>query len=367
MSKKGENIRKRKDGRWEGRYEKGRKPNGKIDYGYVYGKSYHEVRQKKIRAMQEISISLPPDNPITMERLCREWLFSMRGSLKQSSYSCYHTQIEKHIIPWFSVYGTEDISTDIIAKFAAEKSGTGLSGRTIKSLLILLQSILRYGEEQGYLSLRGISIRYPRVEDYALNLISDVQMQRLITCLQEERDCFSTGLLLCIYTGIRVGELSGLQWQDIDFEQGLMHIRRTVSRIRNVNAAERERKTILLIGSPKSLSSVRDIPLPAFLVERMLEFKTKSEYYVLTGTYHCMEPRGIQRRFAALLERCQIPRTNIHSLRHTFATRCTEMGFDSKTLSEILGHSSVKITMDIYVHSNLERKKDCINQLCFEG
>lgn len=365
MSKKGENIRKRKDGRWEGRFEKGRKKDGKIVYGYVYGRTYHEVREKKALAMQEMNVSRLPGKAVTIDQLCREWLFSVQGSLKQSSYSCYHTQIEKHISPWFCRCRAEEITTDMIAKFAVEKSNSGLSGRTIKSLLILLQSILRYGEEHGYLSMRGISVRYPRVEDYELHLISDVQMQKLITWLMESEDSFSTGLLLCIYTGIRVGELSGLQWQDIDFDQEIMHIRRTASRIRNVGAAGEERKTLLIIGSPKSLSSVRDIPVPSFLLERMGAVRTNPEHYLLTGSGRCMEPRGIQRRFAAVLEECHIPRTNIHSLRHTFATRCTEMGFDSKTLSEILGHSSVKITMDIYVHSNLERKKNCINQLCF--
>ena len=154
-------------------------------------------------------------------------------------------------------------------------------------------------------------------------------------------------------------ELSGIRWEDIDFDKKLLHIRRTISRIKNLDysgESDDEPKTVLMIGPPKSVSSIRDIPIPDFLLKKMKRIAAEPDSYLLTGTNRkCMEPRNIQRKFQKLLQQCEIPSINIHSLRHAFATRCTEMGFDSKTLSEILGHSSVKITMDIYHFCSLRR------------
>lgn len=162
-------------------------------------------------------------------------------------------------------------------------------------------------------------------------------------------------------------ELSGIRWEDIDFDKKLLHIRRTISRIKNLDysgESDEEPKTVLMIGPPKSVSSIRDIPIPDFLLKKMERIAAEPDSYLLTGTNRkCMEPRNIQRKFQKLLQQCEIPSINIHSLRHAFATRCTEMGFDSKTLSEILGHSSVKITMDIYVHSSIKQKQKCMEKL----
>ena len=168
-------------------------------------------------------------------------------------------------------------------------------------------------------------------------------------------------------TGMRYGELIALTWEDIDFDKKLLHIRRTISRIKNLDysgESDDEPKTVLMIGPPKSVSSIRDIPIPDFLLKKMKRIAAEPDSYLLTGTNRkCMEPRNIQRKFQKLLQQCEIPSINIHSLRHAFATRCTEMGFDSKTLSEILGHSSVKITMDIYVHSSIKQKQKCMEKL----
>lgn len=369
MSKRGENIRKRKDGRWEARYERGRKADGSIQYGYLYAKTYDEAKRKKLNAIQNNTSAPIHSKRNTMEKLIREWKASVRYTIKESSYACYCTLLDTHIAPWFINYPLNQLTTDLILQFTIEKNASGLSPRTVKGLLILLKNILKYGEEMGYLSLRGIQIRYPKITEHSLNIISDNHVQTLITNLSIDESDLSAGLLLCIYTGIRVGELCGLQWQDIDFEQGTLSIRRTVSRIKNVNYIEggsaNQSKTYINISTPKSLSSFRDIPIPDFLLERLRKHKSTPESYVLTGTTDCMEPRGIQRKFQSLLKRCDIPSINIHALRHAFATRCTEIGFDSKTLSEILGHSSPKITMDIYVHSNIRQKRNFMNQLSY--
>lgn len=369
MSKRGENIRKRKDGRWEARYEKGRRQDGRIQYGYLYARTYEEVKKKKNLVLQQSHSGTYVCSRTTMAFLCQEWKQSTRYTVKESSYASYDTLIEKHILPWFGEYKMEDISTDLINRFSIEKMQAGLSPRTVKILMILLRNILHYGEQRGYISLCGIQIRYPKIAEQPLHILTENQIQQLISYLTKEDSRFSTGILLSIYTGIRVGELCGLQWKDIDFGTGTMKINRTVSRIKNLNYSEqsdpKQPKTIVIVSTPKSISSFRDIPIPDFLLDLLAKHKGNDNTYLLTGTDSCMEPRSVQRKFHAILDFCGIPSINIHSLRHAFATRCTEIGFDSKTLSEILGHSSAKITMDIYVHSSMQQKRNCINQLSY--
>ena len=309
MPRKGENIRKRKDGRWEARYEKCRDQNGRIQYGYLYGRTYEAVKKKKLAILCQNNLQNAPGKCYVFRNLSEEWMLSMRYAVKLSTYACYETLLDTHILPEFGDMPLKYISSASVYSFS----------------------------------------------------------EKLITVLSAEDSEFPIGILLCIYTGIRVGELSGIRWEDIDFDKKLLHIRRTISRIKNLDysgESDDEPKTVLMIGPPKSVSSIRDIPIPDFLLKKMKRIAAEPDSYLLTGTNRkCMEPRNIQRKFQKLLQQCEIPSINIHSLRHAFATRCTEMGFDSKTLSEILGHSSVKITMDIYVHSSIKQKQKCMEKL----
>nr|WP_296047158.1 site-specific integrase [uncultured Blautia sp.] len=369
MPRKGENIRKRKDGRWEARYEKCRDINGRIQYGYLYGHTYDAVKKKKIDILCKNNPQKITGKQYIFRNLSQEWLLSIRYTVKISTYACYETLIETHIIPEFGNIPVKYISSASICTFSEKMKQKGLSPRTIKNLLILFHSILCYGEKQGYLSMSQIEIRYPKITDRSFNIISQENMEKLITVLLADTSKFSIGILLCIYTGIRVGELSGIRWSDVDFNKKILHIRRTISRVKNLDytgESDKTPKTILMIGSPKSTSSLRDIPIPDFLLKKLETIEASPDAYLLTGSeLKCMEPRNIQRKFQKLLKQCEIPNINIHSLRHAFATRCTEMGFDSKTLSEILGHSSVKITMDIYVHSSMKQKQKCMEKLYY--
>lgn len=365
MPRKGENIRKRKDGRWEARYEKCRDQNGRIQYGYLYGRTYEAVKKKKLAILCQNNLQNSPGKCYVFRNLSEEWMLSMRYAVKLSTYACYETLLDTHILPEFGDMPLKYISSASVYTFSEKLKQQGLSPRTIKNLLILFHSILRYGEKQGYLNLSQLEFRYPKINTSPFQLISHEHLTKLITVLSAEDSEFPIGILLCIYTGIRVGELSGIRWEDIDFDKKLLHIRRTISRIKNLDysgESDDEPKTVLMIGPPKSVSSIRDIPIPDFLLKKMKRIAAEPDSYLLTGTNRkCMEPRNIQRKFQKLLQQCEIPSINIHSLRHAFATRCTEMGFDSKTLSEILGHSSVKITMDIYVHSSIKQKQKCMD------
>ena len=174
--------------------------------------------------------------------------------------------------------------------------------------------------------------------------------------------------IFCMHTGIRVGELAGLRWGDIDFSQRKIRIQRTVIRIKNLDqiadlVTGKIPKTRLYIGAPKTEHSNREIPLPDKLLFYARRFCKENSYYILTGTGKCMEPRVIQRRYANLLKKCGIPPIKIHALRHQFSCRWVERGFDTKSLSEILGHTSVRTTLDLYVHIQAETKRQYMNQM----
>ena len=168
------------------------------------------------------------------------------------------------------------------------------------------------------------------------------------------------GVALSMSTGIRIGELCGLQWQDIDLEKRILTVRKTVQRIQCKNGL---RKTKLIITDPKSESSMRSIPLTESIVEFLKEFKGEDNKFVLSGKNKPLEPRTMQYRFAKILKNVNLPSVHYHSLRHVFASTCIKLGFDVKTVSELLGHSSVEITLNRYVHSSFDQKREYMERL----
>lgn len=335
MARKGENIYKRKDGRWEARYEKGRNSKGQIIYGSLYGKSYREVREKKINSIVKLPVTktISPSESVNICDVSTRWLESIRHTVKESTYSCYLTLIQKHILTYFN--NSSMITSEHIQQFINYKITNDLSPTSVRNIVVLLERILRYGEDENLLPITKRSFTFPKSSFYINDTLDASQLSILARYLYLEGDAFSVGLLLCMHTGIRIGELCGLKGGDFNFTNETFEIHRTISRIRNTESTpeHQDAKTKVIIGTPKSTSSLRTIP------------------------------GNVQRRFKNILKKCDLPPVTFHSLRHSFATRCIEKGADSKALSEILGHSSVKITLDIYVHSNMEQKREYINQL----
>lgn len=255
-----------------------------------------------------------------------------------------------------------------IAGFIQKKLEQGMAYGSIHVIISVLKNILRYAQNFGYFPAEPL--KFPRIPSSSsdIQIMSSEDYKKLDACLLSNMDSFSFGILLCMYTGIRVGELSGLKWEDVDFDQCRLHIRRTVTRVKNLNMLITDGKkecsrTHLNIGTPKTATSIRTIPLPDRLLALAAPLKKDSRFFVLTGTEKCMEPRTIQRRYAGLLKKCQIPHIKIHALRHQFSCRWIEQGFDTKSLSEILGHTSVKTTLDLYVHIQPDTKRKYMNQL----
>ncbi len=356
MPKRGENIYKRKDGRWEGRHKCGICPDGKTKYIYVYGKSYCEVKE---RVRQFVSDEANhPTHKLTLKEMCLEWLSSSVHEIKESTLSNYRMKLEKYIFTYFGEIKYEQLTgaslNEFINYMLDEKA---LSPKYVSDILSMIKSIAKYAHKKYGYTNTAADIAYPKSKSIKKKeALSISDFKALLRELENNTDLAKLGVLISSYTGIRIGELCALKWSDIDFYNNVLSINKTVQRISQPESGG----THIVFLPPKSKSSERLIPLPDFLIEYLSSFRSSDEYFILSGNEKCIEPRTMQYRFKAILKRAGLPSVNFHILRHTFATNCLNLGFDIKTLSEILGHSSVQITMNCYIHSSLERKRQCM-------
>lgn len=358
MPRRGENIRKRTDGRWEGRYIEYYSSNGKACYRSVYGTTYTDTKEKlkKYKKLCKGTVS-----KITVENLCKEWLDSKEDLIKPSSYVKYKNSIEKHIITYFKKVKAIYLTSDLVNEFILEKNC--LSEKTLHDLISLFTQIIKYGQSKGHIGYFNFdSVVYPKVTTKELAVLKNTEFIRLVSYVHITFKIQKIGILLSLFMGIRLGEICALQWKDVNFTEETIRIEKTMQRIKNLdkNAVT---KTKIVIDKPKSQKSIRDIPIPSFMVDLMKKYKTDKEKYLLTGTVEFIEPRVYQDMFKSYLKESEIEDINFHALRHTFATRAIEQGFDIKSLSEILGHSSVKFTLERYVHPSSEYKKQNLDKL----
>lgn len=354
MPRRGECIYKRKDGRWEARYVKEIRADGTKKYGSVYAASYKEVKEKQRKMLETFSKAEETKAEITVAQVIDEWLTATRQKIRASTFQKYESLCRNHILPRLGAVPLQQLSRTDIIVFAEQLekqgriAGGGLSRKTVNDILIVLGLILSYAEEEY--SFHAPKITYLREEKKPACVLSRQDEEKLICALLEDMDSFKFGVLFALYTGVRIGELCALQWEDID--GACVSITKTMQRLQSEDG-----KTEIVIGEPKSSSSRRLIPLPPFLLPFVEKFRKTDGFVLQTKKNAFMEPRVIQIKFKKLLKTCHIEPVNFHTLRHTFATRCIENGFDAKTLSEILGHSDVKITLNRYVHSSFELKK----------
>lgn len=356
MPRRGENIYKRKDGRWEGRYKCGYDDTGKARYRSVYAKTYQEVREK-LQKLKLTVVDYISSGKRTVGELFNEWLTAVKLKVKLSTYACYQVKINKHILPVFGGLAYEKLTVSSIHEFIESKLKKGLSVKYVSDIVIVFKSMAKYvSRVHGYANpLKNVVL--PQKEKKDMKLLSKSEQEKLCRFVLNKPDNTKLGILLSYYTGLRIGEVCGLKWCDIDLNKGIFKVRRTVQRI-YVNSS-----TKLTIDTPKSKSSVREIPLPKFLIEILRNFKSDDSAFILSGKENPTDPRTLQYRFKSLLKKADLPSINYHSLRHMFATNCIALGFDVKTLSEILGHATVETTLNRYVHSSMERKMTCMNLL----
>lgn len=391
MARHGENIRKRKDGRWEGRYLVYSEAKGRTIYRSVYGSSYEEIRKKlteekcqegsedrsgpggragsKDGAGLECEMGFPYKNlPETRgDRSClfrrllfpdlaREWLAHVKETRKLSTYEKYKLVFQKHLeLPFREVEMTEITET-----FVRERISDPLTDSVTKTIYCILNQILKFSYKQYGIVLpvlqRPIDSRCSR----PVRSLSRKEQRLLFAALTCEKEIFQTAVLLCLYTGLRLGEVCALKWEDVDFSSRMIMVNRTVQRLYMEGFRT---KTVLWESEPKSTHSRREIPMTDAVQELLLWLLDKEQQgdrdVYIFGRKKPVEPRTMQNHFRKILKEAGLDGQGIHfhTLRHTFATNCIEGGTDVKSLSELLGHSGVQITLNRYVHPSMDTKR----------
>ena len=364
----GENIYKRKDGRWEARYRKGRNSSGALIYGSCYGKTYSEAKAKMEQARQCL-IGVPP--PVLPRgsippfgEVCDEWLRCNQLRLKQSTCVKYRSMIDKYIRPALGSCALSDISTAKISRFGADLLNThGLAPKTAKDILVLLHALLEYSSRQYPGGLGPVEVQYPKKQPREMRVLSRAEQKILTDYLMEDLCPRKFGILLALWTGMRIGEICALQWKHISIEEQSIWVDTTMLRLHSSDPGS-EAKTKIVLDSPKTASSIRMIPMCSHVLDLCRSMRVGDENaYILTGTSHYMEPRLLQYHFHRYTCHCGLENVTFHTLRHTFATRCVEANFEIKSLSEILGHANTSITLNRYVHSSMELKRENMSKL----
>ena len=362
----GKNIYKRKDGRWEARYCKGRKLNGQIAYGSCYGRTYQEAKQKAENAQKGV-VSVTPIAKVsapTFGEVCDEWMRCNSLRLKQSTRAKYKCSIDKHIKPCLGTLLLSEVSSEVIGQFGSMLlEVTGLAPKTATDILVLLRSILEYGTRHFPGTLTAIEVTYPKRTMKEMRVLTKAEQAILTNHLLADLDSCKFGVLLAMWTGMRIGELCALRWDHISIDEQTIKIDMTMQRLHN-ESTDTHSKTCIILDSPKTASSARIIPMgnQAAMLCRMF-VPDKQKAYVLTGTEKYMEPRLLQYHFRRYVSQCGLENVTFHTLRHTFATRCVEVGFEIKSLSEILGHANTAITLNRYVHCSMEMKRENMKKL----
>lgn len=352
MPRRGENIYKRKDGRWEARYVKEITADGKKKYGSIYADSYKEVKAKQQQCLLHPTKVVCNSMNQTVSILISEWLNCIKNQVKPNTYQKYESVCKNHIVNEIGSVLVKLISNYTIINFTNKLKEKNLSAKSINDILIVLGLAFKYAEEEYKITTPRI--RYLKEEKKEMRVLSVDEQLQLTTYLNLNIDIYKFGILLALYTGIRVGELCALQWDDITDDY--IQINKTMTRVKTENG-----NTEIKIGSPKSDSSKRLIPTPQCLLPLINHFRNSS-YVLSNDRLDYTEPRLMQIKFEKMIKECGLEKTNFHTLRHTFATRCVEAGVDVKTLSEILGHSDVKTTLNRYVHSSFELKQKSMKQ-----
>ena len=345
MPRRGENIFRRKDGRWEARYVKAISTNNKKLYGSVYASTYTEVKQKReniCNSLNKEKIKKSNINNQVLEYYIVEWLNVYRIKFKAPTYVKYYNVIYNYLLPYFKDIKANELNTKQVELFTASllkegKNGKPLSPKTVKDILSLFKSIIGYIESEHNISI-NTKIIYPKKQK---------EKERILS--KEE------------FINLNIGELCALKWKDISLKENYIYVNKTMQRIKNIYSDNP--KTIIIEDSPKSSTSNRKIPIPANLITLFKQFRQNDDCYLLTGrSDKFVEPRSLERKFRKYIKNAGIEKANFHMLRHTFATMCIEGGFEIKCLSEILGHSGSQITLDRYVHSSFDLKKSWIDK-----
>ncbi|OCA70364.1 integrase [Chryseobacterium contaminans] len=290
------------------------------------------------------------------------WKADKRQYVKKSSFSAYMLLIENHLLPAFGErYEIEEVD---VQNFVFQKLEKGLSHKTIKDILIVLKMILKFGSKNKWLNYTPFDIQYPTErERHNVEVLTKADQKKIMNYIQEHFTFRNLGVYICLSAGMRIGEVCALTWDDIDTDNGVISVNRTIQRIYVIE--DGNRRTELILDTPKTKNSIRDIPISKDLLRILKPFKkiVNSSFFVLTNDSKPTEPRTYRSYYKNLMKELNMPELKFHGLRHSFATRCIESNCDYKTVSVLLGHSNISTTLNLYVHPNMEQKKKAIEQM----
>ena len=380
MSKRGNgegSVCRRPDGRWQGSITIGRDDRGRLIRKYFYGKTRKETSEKLNRAIEELRDNRfinKSDNP-TVEQWCHEWLWSYkRNSVKQKTFDQYETILRTHIIPDIGDIRLADLKTMHIQRIINKMYDSGLSHRTIEVMKIVMHAALKQAQRNKLVSENVCeNVVLPRKQPKHIRVLNEDEQTKLIAALKD--NYIGRGLLFALYTGMRRGEVLALKWSDYDKNEKTISITKALSRVRTYN--KDGNKTMLTVTTPKTDTSIRTVPLIDKAVELLAEHKRKQERYMeLVGDYYTdndlifsssrgdyLDPGNFNRKLNKTVKKIGIPRISPHVLRHSFATRGLEAEVSLKAMQELLGHSSITVTGDIYTHILKEQKRKEISKL----
>lgn len=298
----------------------------------------------------------------TIAETISAWKTDKKQYVKKSTFSAYMLLIENHLLPVFgSKYNVEESE---LQDFVFQKLKEGLSQKSVKDILIVLKMVLKFGAKNKWIEYQPLDIKFPtHQQKQNIEVLSRTDQKKLMNYVLEHFTFRNLGIYICLSAGMRIGEICALTWEDIDVENGIIHIRRTIQRIYMIDAGVR--KTELILDTPKTKNSTREIPMSRDLLKMLKPIKKimNPHFFVLTNDAKPTEPRTYRSYYMKFMQALDMPQLKFHGLRHSFATRCIESKCDYKTVSVILGHSNISTTLNLYVHPNLEQKKKCIEQM----
>lgn len=310
--------------------------------------------------MQEQSLRICPH---TVKELLLLWLDTQKEQVKPSSYSTYRCIVHRRLLPWWGDVVIAQVDQSLVAAFAEEKRRQGMSEKTLYDAVNILNAAFRYGAQQYQFVNQGLGYRCRKGACRDVRTLSLAEQRQLERYLHSQITAKNVGILLALYTGLRIGEVCALRWGDIDLQARCIKIERTVQRIQTAPG-----KTALYFGTPKSAASVRQIPIAACLLPTLQSVAAgrSPEDYLLSGNAVCVEPRAYQYYCKKVFAAADLPGDiHFHTLRHTFATRCVESNLNVKAISKIMGHSSVQITLNLYAHPSFQFLLEQIQRLDF--
>ena len=293
------------------------------------------------------------------KKVAKEWLEYKKNSIKKSTYYNYKFIIEKYINQEFGEKNIEKIKD---YNQYIQKLMNTLSSKTIRDIICVLKAILKYYEEENDCKLKYKKMNVPKLEKKEIKILSTKERCKLEKYCLEDKTLKSLGILLSLNTGLRIGEVCALKWENIDLKERNIYVKKTLQRIYDAE----NKKTKIIIDKPKTETSVRCIPLNSKIYEELNKLKkgfSEKDFFLTGANGIFIEPRVYQNYYKNLLKSCKIKEYNFHILRHTFATNCIDVGMDIKSLSEILGHATVDITLNRYVHSSRKMKEKYLEKL----